>query len=76
MELDILIYSSGSSIFIQSESMSIGKVLVFDLNGRLVLSKGESGQNTSLNLTKYASGIYLVQVQKKDHLITRKVWLD
>lgn len=53
----------GSGIFALSAGVSAGTITVTDLSGRTVLTSEITGNQTELNMSAYASGIYYVHVQ-------------
>ncbi|MFT7606475.1 MAG: hypothetical protein ACI8VT_004078, partial [Saprospiraceae bacterium] len=48
-------------------------IQVFDVTGKLLLSKITSDQNTSLDLGRYASGIYFINIFDSKNTITQRI---
>ncbi len=44
-----------------------------DLNGRIIRQKGLNDQHTTINLSNFAPGIYLLKIRTKDRLFIQKV---
>lgn len=49
------------------------ELLVYDLNGRLVMQQPVTGANTTVNLTGANTGMYLLKVQGADFAISRRI---
>ncbi|MFY0604348.1 MAG: VCBS repeat-containing protein [Flavobacteriaceae bacterium] len=52
-----------------NNSYSNKLVRVFDVSGRLLLSKKSTQQNDIIDLTNYASGVYVVKISSKNNLL-------
>jgi len=64
---------TASRIFIEGDNLK--NVVVFDSNGKKLMSKQieSEGQNIELNLEGYAKGIYIIEVSTLDSKMSKKV---
>lgn len=70
------ISKKSNTIQIESSSEKIEQVLVFDANGKVIIS--EKGNETAVNIdiSNYVSGIYFVRVISKNHAQSCTVFQD
>ncbi|MCK6612584.1 MAG: T9SS type A sorting domain-containing protein, partial [Bacteroidia bacterium] len=58
-------------IIIQSErNLNNAQVLVFDSNGRNLLSESFNGTSSTLNLEQLPAGLYMLQIQDESGLVS------
>lgn len=62
---------ASSDLFIDMQGMS--SVSVYDITGRMVITKSLSGNNTSLNISNLSAGIYLVKVDGAQGTATQRL---
>lgn len=63
--------AQGETIISWDNDLNFNKLLVFDINGRMVLAQNIVGVGTSLKTTGWASGWYLVQLEGLDGVRAR-----
>ncbi len=63
------------NIRLSNNSETNFKVELFNLLGKKILSESKEGINNSIDLSKYASGVYLLKCIVADKVITKKVVL-
>ena len=72
-QCNILIYTSGQEIFIKGAEK--GKVMIFDIMGRIVFEKNISGNQLNTILVNLNVGVYLVMVINGENVVTEKVFV-
>lgn len=74
-DVEIRVYPNPFTTFLTVNAGSAGKnvVRVFDVNGKLVSQQAFTGSTTVLDVSKYAAGGYVVQVNSSDKMQTFKV---
>lgn len=60
-------------LFIQPNGISISKIEIVDLSGKLVFSQSQINQNESLDISELANGIYFVKAYTTNKLLTTKL---
>ena len=60
-------------LFIQTNGISISKIEIVDLSGKLVFSQSQINQNESLEISELANGIYFVKAYTANKLLTIKL---
>lgn len=64
-------------LHIEGVTNEIGKLIIYDVTGRLVLQTSFSGNgNNTIQLPRLKRGMYLVQVHLAKGIITKKLILD
>jgi hypothetical protein len=48
-------------------------VIIYDINGRVVSRFKKSGDEVAFNISSFASGVYILQIEDKNSYITQKV---
>jgi PKD repeat protein len=69
--------SGFATVLIQGLNSTDADVQLMDLTGRILISKKVSASNlgleTTLNLSKYAAGVYMVRIQSGDFSTVRRI---
>lgn len=65
-----------SVINVSSSILQVNNLQLVDLNGRVVMNKNIQDDNTSLNVSDVASGVYLLNITAGDKMITKRVIID
>ncbi len=63
-------------INIDNASINLAEVQVFDIYGRLIFSNSISEKQSSIDLTKYSSGVYTVKISANNLSTTKKVIIN
>ncbi|MEO9952856.1 T9SS type A sorting domain-containing protein [Nonlabens sp.] len=63
-------------INVSSSILTVNNLKLVDLNGRVVMEKSIQNENSSLNVSDVASGIYLLNVTTGDTISTKRVIID
>lgn len=73
----ISVYNDSFGKYFQINCSSIGLITIelYDLNGRLILSKKSNGQQMKMNYEGLPSGIYLLKVRCNNKIHTEKVFV-
>ena len=72
--LNIYPNPTNGNLNIRCDNVLIAQVQVFDIFGKLLLTENVNDNSISLNLSGFASGVYVVRTTSADHsVVTRKV---
>ncbi|MEL0651066.1 leucine-rich repeat domain-containing protein [Algibacter sp. TI.3.09] len=73
--LDFNIYPNPTNglITMKSKQLNNASVNVYDLNGRVLLTKNISGTSSEINVSKLSSGIYLLKVKVENNEFIKRV---
>jgi hypothetical protein len=69
---DIKMFAHNGKLTVNSESY-IKEVQIYDITGRLLQTATVNGNNSIINISSFASGIYIVRVNAENGSVTRKV---
>ncbi|MBP8993071.1 MAG: T9SS type A sorting domain-containing protein [Bacteroidales bacterium] len=72
----IIVYPNPFTDFIHIDlpaSADNCEIRVFDLMGKLIYSKKTHSNNTPLNLSQLVSGTYLIQIQTKQNIFSKRI---
>lgn len=72
-EAKVNIYSNDHTLFLNSTESISGKVMVYDMGGRLILSKQVQNSNMHTISAEQLSGVYLVHFVEVGNISTQKV---
>jgi len=48
-------------------------ILIYDISGKIIFSKNNCNKTEKFNFNNFNSGIYLIKIQSKDGIITKKI---
>ena len=73
--LDFNIYPNPTNglIAIKSKQLNQASINVYDLNGRVLLTKNISGTSSEINVSKLSSGIYLLKVKVENNEFIKRI---
>ena len=66
------VYAYNGHIMVSSES-AIQDVRIFDITGKLLKTVAVNGNDAVVNISDFASGVYMVQVHTANGYVTRKI---
>lgn len=74
-ELNVNVFQYGESLFIdtKNEDISDGQLTVVDLSGKIVLTTSVSETREVINISALANGTYVVSLQLKSGVATKKI---
>lgn len=61
--------------YTRTASNSLSTITVFDMNGKLLLSKDMKDSNADLSVSNLSSGMYILKLTNKDETLTKKIIL-
>ncbi len=64
---------NNSLTIVLSEDFINGSISIFNINGQLIISTKITNQSSTLNTSKFKSGIYLIKVENNETSIYRKI---
>ncbi|MBC8173070.1 MAG: T9SS type A sorting domain-containing protein [Chitinophagales bacterium] len=75
MVQEVSIYPSNTSnLFYVSQNTSEEiRIQLYDLNGKLLIEQFVMGEETAINISSFAPGIYIVRYEINDHLFSTKI---
>ena len=72
-----LIYPNPANNFITiSAEETIEQIAIFDVNGSLIFSKSYQLNNTSVNVSNFAKGVYIVKVLSKENSSVQQLIIE
>ena len=69
---NLQVYANNEQIVVNSE-IEVKEVQIFDISGKLLKSVFVNGNNSVINTTDFAAGVYIVRVNTTNGPVTRKV---
>lgn len=66
------VYAYNGRVMVSSES-AIQDVRIFDITGKLLKTVAVNGNDAVVNISDFASGVYMVQVHTANGFVTRKI---
>lgn len=69
---DFVVYRDGNEFVIKS-SKTLGKIELYDVSGKLIISSSTSKKELRLDVTKLNSGIYIIKADNSGAIRTKKI---
>ena len=78
LEMPFSIYPNPATdkLFINSANKTINKIQLIDLTGKVVYTKNAASLYETINISRYISGLYLVQVHTAEKVFTTKIAIN
>jgi hypothetical protein len=70
---DLKVYPNPTTGHIKLENVENSTIQVYSLSGTLVKTKKSNNKNTTINISEFAKGTYLIRVVKENEVITKKI---
>jgi hypothetical protein len=70
---DLKVYPNPTTGLIKLENVENSTIQVYNLSGTLVKTKKSNNINTTINISEFAKGTYLIRVVKENEVITKKI---
>ena len=74
--MDATVYSFGRDIYILTETFQNNEVVIYDLNGKQIISEVLQSKSESISMTNYPAGIYLVTLLNDGKRFDKKVFIE
>jgi hypothetical protein len=69
------VYSFGKNIYLHLDAFTKSQVMISDLNGKVLITEDMERSNQIIDMSKYASGIYLVTILQGDKQFNKRVFI-
>ncbi len=74
--IDATVYSFGMDIYILTETFQNTEVIIYDLNGKHIISEVLQSKSESISMTNYPAGIYFVTLLNDGKRFDKKVFIE
>ncbi len=71
--IDIYPNPTNGTLYVESTNIDIQKIIIFDINGKIIFEKKATKQNERIDLHHLCSGIYVIRILTISEVFTSKI---